>query len=79
MNMSSDVARIQSIESCGAVDGPGLRYVVFFQGCQFKCRYCHNRDTWNMSGGFEKSLDEMLTDQKIETNKDFQQCIGIHL
>ncbi len=62
--MSSDVARIQSIESCGAVDGPGLRYVVFFQGCQFKCRYCHNRDTWNMSGGFEKSLDEMLREIK---------------
>lgn len=58
------VARIQSIESCGAVDGPGLRYVVFFQGCQFKCRYCHNRDTWNLNGGFEKSLDEMLKEIK---------------
>lgn len=62
--MDKDVARIQSIESCGAVDGPGLRYVVFFQGCQFKCRYCHNRDTWSMNGGFEKSLDEMLREIK---------------
>lgn len=62
--MSDLVARIQSIESCGAVDGPGLRYVVFFQGCQFKCRYCHNRDTWNMAGGYEKSLDEMLREIK---------------
>ncbi len=63
-----DVARIQSIESCGAVDGFGLRYVVFLQGCQFKCRYCHNRDTWSMDGGEEKSIEDMLTQIKSYMN-----------
>jgi pyruvate formate lyase activating enzyme len=57
---SRDTARIQSIETCGAVDGPGIRYVAFLQGCQFKCRYCHNRDTWSMAGGKEKDITEML-------------------
>lgn len=64
MNLNDSVARIQSIESCGAVDGPGLRYVAFFQGCQFKCKYCHNRDTWSMTEGFDKSLSEMLREIK---------------
>lgn len=64
----SDTARIQSIESFGAVDGPGLRYVVFFQGCQFKCRYCHNRDTWSMTGGFDKTLSDMLREIKSYMN-----------
>ncbi len=65
---SNDTARIQSIESFGAVDGPGLRYVVFFQGCQYKCRYCHNRDTWSMAGGFEKNLSEMIREIKSYLN-----------
>lgn len=78
---SNEIARIQSIESCGAVDGPGLRYVVFLQGCQFKCRYCHNRDTWNMNGGFEKTLSEMLNEMKsylafYRPNKGGVTCSG---
>ena len=58
-------ARIHSIETGGAVDGPGIRYIVFFQGCQFKCIYCHNRDTWDFKGGEEvtvkKLMDEIVT------------------
>ncbi|MBQ8708048.1 MAG: pyruvate formate lyase-activating protein [Succinivibrionaceae bacterium] len=61
-NQNENIARVQSIESCGAVDGFGLRYVVFLQGCQFKCRYCHNRDTWNMAEGRAMSIDDMMHD-----------------
>ena len=43
--------RIHSFQSLGAVDGPGLRFVVFLQGCPLRCMYCHNPDTWNGNGG----------------------------
>lgn len=52
--------RIHSIESMGLVDGPGIRTVVFFQGCPLRCAYCHNPDTWNMQGGIEITPEELL-------------------
>ena len=51
--------RIHSIETMAAVDGPGLRFAVFFQGCPQRCIYCHNPDTWNASGGQEMTADEI--------------------
>lgn len=54
------MARIHSFESFGTVDGPGIRFVIFMQGCHLKCKYCHNRDTWNLSGGSIKTVDEVL-------------------
>lgn len=62
-------ARIHSFESFGTVDGPGIRFVVFMQGCSLKCKYCHNRDTWNLCGGSEYTLEEVLT--KIEKYKNY--------
>lgn len=56
--------KIHSTETMGAVDGPGIRYVVFMQGCLLKCLYCHNRDTWDLNGGKEISVDEIIEDIK---------------
>lgn len=54
------IGRIHSIESMGLVDGPGIRTVVFFQGCALRCAYCHNPDTWNTKEGMEISSEELL-------------------
>ena len=51
--------RIHSIESFGTVDGPGTRFVVFFQGCPMRCAYCHNPDTQPMNGGTEMGVEEI--------------------
>ena len=53
--------RIHSSESFGTVDGPGVRFVLFMQGCPMRCLYCHNPDTWDMQGGIEMSADEVLS------------------
>ena len=50
------VGRIHSIETFGTVDGPGTRFVVFFKGCPMRCAYCHNPDTWELSGGDEMTV-----------------------
>lgn len=55
------MGKIHSIESMGLVDGPGIRTVVFFQGCALRCAYCHNPDTWSFEGGQEISPQELLS------------------
>jgi len=67
-------AKIHSIESFGTVDGPGVRFVVFLQGCHLECKYCHNRDTWDINGGNYISVEELVS--KIEKYKPYIQKDG---
>lgn len=67
--------RIHSLESFGTVDGPGVRYVVFVQGCPMRCAYCHNPDTWEMNGGTLYDTDYIL--EQYERNKGFYRDGGI--
>ena len=60
---------IHSFETFGAVDGPGIRFVIFTQGCNLKCKYCQNRDTWCHSGGTMYSVKDVL--DKIERYKNY--------
>ena len=62
-------AKVHSVESFGTVDGPGIRFVLFLQGCALRCKYCHNRDTWDVNGGTLKSIDEIL--EKVERYKSY--------
>lgn len=66
--------RIHSIESFGAVDGPGLRYVLFTQGCLLRCQYCHNPDTWKRTGGKEITVEEVMHD--LQSYLPFFQASG---
>ena len=66
---------IHSVESFGTVDGPGIRYVIFMQGCPLRCAYCHNPDTWEIGQGTEISVREVIAE--YEKNSSFYKNGGI--
>ncbi len=68
---------VHSIETGGTVDGPGLRYVVFLQGCPLRCKFCHNPDTWQCNRGTVYTVDELVND--ILKYKRFIQHGGVTL
>ena len=71
----SKTGYVHSTESFGTVDGPGIRFVVFLQGCPLRCQYCHNPDTWKTTGGKPTSADELLA--QYARNEAFYKRGGI--
>lgn len=67
--------RINSIETMGLVDGPGIRFVSFFQGCKLRCLYCHNPETWALDGQSEEIEAQELV-KKIERYKNYYGADG---
>ena len=72
--MEQLTGKIHSFESFGTVDGPGIRFVIFMQGCCLQCKYCHNRDTWDINSGNSYTVDEVL--EKILKSKTYIQASG---
>ena len=62
--MDGDKLRIAGVQKESIVDGPGIRYVVFTQGCPHKCKGCHNPQTHDFNGGKDISIDELVSDIK---------------
>lgn len=66
--------KIHSFENCGTVDGPGVRFVVFMQGCLLRCQYCHNPDTWDLNGGSNYTAPQVI--EKIKRYIPFLKASG---
>jgi len=71
---TSVTGRIHSLESCGTVDGPGIRFVIFTQGCPLRCLYCHNPDSRCIREGQEVTVDELMT--QIQKYRSYMRFSG---
>ncbi len=68
------IGRVHSIESFGTVDGPGIRFITFMQGCLMRCLYCHNRDTWDLHDGKKMKVDDLMS--QIMSYRPFLEASG---
>lgn len=73
--MSDVMGRVHSVESMGTVDGPGIRFIVFMQGCLLRCQFCHNPDTWKIGTGTERSAQDVF-DEAIKYREFFEASNG---
>lgn len=69
-----NIGRVHSFETLGTVDGPGIRFVVFMQGCALRCQYCHNPDTWKINEGEEYTVNELMFE--IRKYKTYMESSG---
>ena len=74
MKLSDTTGRVHSFQSLGTVDGPGVRSVIFMQGCPLRCACCHNPDTWDFAGGVEMTVDELV--EKVLRYKTYYGRLG---
>lgn len=72
--MTNTIGRVHSIETIGTVDGPGIRFIVFMQGCLLRCQFCHNPDTWKIGKGTERTAQDVF-DEAIKY-KEFWDASG---
>lgn len=70
----AQLGRIHSLESFGTVDGPGIRFVVFMQGCPLRCQFCHNPDTWDVNKGTQYTPDSLM--EEIIRYKSYMEYSG---
>ena len=73
-NSGQITGRIHSVETCGSVDGPGLRFVVFTQGCPLRCLYCHNPDCRDVTGGQVTTVGDLMAE--IQRYRSYMQASG---